>query len=109
MPLQSGTRGPFIIREAASGSTAGGDRIMPKIDLLFPVIGSRLPTDHGYPLYSALSRILPRLHEGTLPFGLLPISGQYAGNGLLSLNVRESRLRLRVDTNDIPALLPLAG
>ena len=30
------------------------------VDLLFPVIGKRLPTDHAYPLYSAVSGLLPR-------------------------------------------------
>src|SRR5262245_39369238 len=82
---------------------------MAKVDMLFPVLGTRVPTDHGYALYSALSRVLPRLHDGTLPFGLVPITGRYEGRGLLSLNVRESRLRMRVEANDIPALLPLAG
>jgi len=48
---------------------------MPRIDLLFPDLKSRLPTDRGYPLYSALSRILPRLHDGTLPFRLMPNCG----------------------------------
>jgi CRISPR-associated protein Cas6 len=82
---------------------------MAKVDMLFPVLGTCLPTDHGYALYSALSRILPRLHDGTLPFGLVPITGRYEGRGFLSLNGRDSRLRIRVEANDIPGLLPLAG
>jgi CRISPR-associated protein Cas6 len=82
---------------------------MAKVDMLFPVLGTRLPTDHGYALYSALSRILPHLHNGTLLFGLVPITGRYEGRGFLSLNVRDSRLRMRVEANDIPTLLSLTG
>src|SRR5947209_6627416 len=44
----------------------------PLIDLLFPALGTRLPTDHGYSLYSCVSRVLPCLHDGTVPFALRP-------------------------------------
>jgi hypothetical protein len=40
------------------------------VDLLFPVVGPRLPTDHGYLLYSAMSRVLPCLHDGSVSFAM---------------------------------------
>jgi hypothetical protein len=49
------------------------------VDLMFPVIGPRLPTDHGYLLYSAISRLSPCVHDGSVKFGLETISGQYVG------------------------------
>jgi CRISPR-associated protein Cas6 len=82
---------------------------MKVVDLLFPVVGPRLPTDHGYLLYSALCHTLPCLHDGSVRFGLAPVTGQYVGNGLIQLDPLRSRLRLRVSTTDIPRVLPLAG
>lgn len=82
---------------------------MNSVDLLFPVVGSRLPTDHRYPLFAAVTRILPWLREGSIPFALAPVSGQPIGDGLLSLNNRFSRLRLRIPASDIPKVLPLSG
>jgi CRISPR-associated protein Cas6 len=79
------------------------------LDLLFPVVGQRLPTDHGYLLYGALSRTLPCVHDGSVPFSLAPITGQYVGNGLIQLDTQRSHLRLRLAETDIRRLLPLAG
>src|SRR3954463_7947323 len=81
----------------------------PVIDLLFPVIGPRLPTDHCYTLYSAMSRMLPCLHDGSVGFGMAPVTGQYVGNGLLQLDPMRSRLRLRLAAAHVPRVLPLAG
>jgi CRISPR-associated protein Cas6 len=82
---------------------------MPMIDLSFPVLGTSLPTDHGYELYAALSRVLPALHEGGLPCRIAPVRGIYAGDGLLQLNRRYSRLRFRLALEAIPQVLSLAG
>jgi CRISPR-associated protein Cas6 len=82
---------------------------MSALDLAFPVLGTRLPCDHNYPLYAALSRLLPCLHDGSVPFGLLPITGRYLGRGEVQLDPAWSRLRLRVAAADIPRVLPLAG
>ena len=79
------------------------------VDLLFPVVGPRLPTDHCYLLYSAMSRVLPCLHDGSVRFGMASVTGAYVGNGLLQLDPMRSRLRLRVSLEDVPRLLPLAG
>ena len=81
----------------------------PLIDLLFPAVGTRVPTDHGYPLYSCISRLLPCLHDGSVRFALLPITGQHVGNGLIALDSSRSRLRLRLAAADLPRVLPLAG
>src|SRR5262245_36175660 len=82
---------------------------MNRVDLLFPVVGQRVPTDHGYALYSALSRALKCLHDGTVPFARGPISGRHTGEGMLSLDPSRSFLRLRVPVTDIPRVLPLSG
>jgi hypothetical protein len=35
---------------------------MSYVDLAFKLTGSKVPVDHGYALYSAISRILPEIH-----------------------------------------------
>jgi CRISPR-associated endonuclease/helicase Cas3 len=78
------------------------------IELHFPVLGSTLPADHGYALYSAISRLIPSVHEDHV-VGIGPIAGQYVGNGRLHLDPWRSRLRLRLAPEKIAAVLPLAG
>jgi CRISPR-associated endonuclease/helicase Cas3 len=82
---------------------------MDTIDLLFPAVGSQIPVEHGYALYSALSHQLKCLHDGSVPFGLAPVNGLPVGGGKLQLDPTSSRLRLRVAASSIPQLLPLAG
>lgn len=82
---------------------------MPALDLLFPVIGSRLPTDHGYALYGALARIVPALHEPGEHVLLSTVQGQYVGEGLMQLAPRRSFFRVRAPVESIPQLLVLAG
>src|SRR5438876_925056 len=79
------------------------------IDLCFPVTGSSLASDHGYDLYAALARLLPRLHEEASKVRIGPIRGTYAGNGLLHIDARFSGLRLRLSPEDIPLVLHLSG
>src|SRR5437773_1759633 len=79
------------------------------VDLHFPVVGTSLASDHGYDLYAALARLVPRLHEETCKIRIGPIRGAYAGNGLLHLDTRYSRLRLRLTAEEIPLVLQLAG
>jgi CRISPR-associated protein Cas6 len=81
---------------------------MTTLDLLFPVLGTRLPTDHVYPLYGALSRLLPWLHDPASQVALAPLTGRYVGRGQLQLG-RGSRLRLRLRAEDVPKALPLSG
>lgn len=78
------------------------------IELLFPVLGDALPTDHGYALYGALCRLLPELHRTEFPLAIGPIAGLPAGGGMLHLG-QCSTLRLRIPADRIASLLPLAG
>ena len=82
---------------------------MNTVDLVFGVSGNHLPVHHGYQLYGGLSRVLPCLHDGSVKFGLGSITGQFIGRGLLRIDPRNSVMRLRLATNDIPRVLPLAG
>src|SRR5947208_792949 len=81
---------------------------MSMIDLLFPVLGTSLPTDHLYLLYAALSRRIPAFHDLSHPLRFAAINGQLAERGRIALFDR-SRLRLRLTTEHIPQVLPLAG
>jgi len=47
---------------------------MPYVDLAFRLTGSKVPVDHGYALYSAISRLLPEIH-GAKNIGVHPIWG----------------------------------
>jgi Cas6 Crispr len=50
---------------------------MAVIDLSFVLVGTTIPLDHGYALFSALSRIMPELHGGRR-VGVHPIRGRQA-------------------------------
>ncbi|MFQ5780494.1 MAG: type I-MYXAN CRISPR-associated protein Cas6/Cmx6 [Nitrospiria bacterium] len=77
------------------------------VDLVFRLIRSSIPVDHGYALYSAISRLIPEIHH-MKDVGIHPIRGVYTGNGVLNLNDR-SRLILRLSNEFIRPLLKLAG
>ncbi len=83
------------------------------VDLFFHIQGKEVPVDHGYTLYSAISRILESgeetkwLHNAD-NVGLLPIRGHYAGQGKLMLD-QHARFGLRLPANLIPKFLRLAG
>ena len=80
---------------------------MPYVDLAFRLTGSKVPVDHGYALYSAISRIVPEIHEAR-NVGVHPIRGTYGGNG--ELMVRDSsRLVVTMDSEQIGQFLKLAG
>jgi CRISPR-associated protein Cas6 len=78
----------------------------PVVDLTFMVSGGPVPLDHGYALYSAVSKAVPELH-GVPWLGIHPLSG-IRTSGTLLLN-RASRLRLRLPVERITVALPLAG
>jgi len=80
---------------------------MPYVDLAFRVVGKTIPVDHGYALYSAVSRILPEIHASK-ETGIHPIRGSYSGDGALFLGPF-SRLTLRLPDDEIRAYLKLAG
>jgi len=80
---------------------------MPCVDLAFRLTGSKVPVDHGYALYSAISRFLPEIH-GAKNIGVHPIRGTYSGDGELMLR-DSSRLVLRLESERIGEVLKLAG
>jgi len=102
---------------------------MPTIDLGFRLTGNRIPADHGYLLYGALSHVVPDMHRPQRAAGddpetdsarsslrgplweavaVHPVNGQLCGGRHLALTSK-SRLTLRVQSERIGELLPLAG
>jgi CRISPR-associated protein Cas6 len=84
------------------------DSLVPSVNITFPVQGTRLPSDHGYPLYSAISRSFPALHRVDW-FAIELISGFPSGRGLITLSDRDATLRLRIPADHYRDVLPLAG
>ncbi len=80
---------------------------MPKVDLCFPVMGGQIPADHGYLLYSAVSRLLSAAHQADA-YGIHPIRGRQLGGRTLQLT-EHSRLVIRTDAEQLARFLPLAG
>jgi CRISPR-associated protein Cas6 len=80
---------------------------MPVIDLAFDLRGTTIPLDHGYGLFSALCRVVPQLH-GDRRVGVHPIRGMRLAPRRLTL-VPQSRLRLRLPSEEIAPFLALAG
>ena len=80
---------------------------MPVVDLAFRLTGNKVPVDHGYALYSAISRFVPEIHEAK-NIGVHPIRGNYSGNGELMLR-DSSRLVVRLESEGIGEFLKLAG
>ena len=84
----------------------------PTLDILFRVIGTEVPADHGYALYGALSRILETEEDqwmhGNPHIGLHTIRGAYLGNGRRLIGPN-GRLGLRLPSDLLPRSLKLAG
>lgn len=78
------------------------------VDLLFPALGNTIPTDHAYPLYASLSRLVPAFHDPSAGLRFAPLNGAPGEPGRLRLNER-SRLRVRLPDDAIRMALPLAG
>ena len=79
----------------------------PKVDLCFSVTGRNIPVDHGFDLYSAISRIIPDFHEAEC-IGIKLIRGRYIGDGLLDIHPN-SWLTIRLRTSVLPGYINLAG
>ena len=71
-----------------------GDRPV-TLELVFPAFGTFLPTDHAYPLYAALSGIVPTLHDEESPLRFAPITWRATPDGHLHLTARSANLRKR--------------
>ncbi len=80
----------------------------PHVCVQFPIQGRQLPADHGYALYSAVTRALPELH-GQPWLGIELVSGVPWREGIIALPTRGAALRLRVPADRYGQLLPLAG
>ncbi|MDW7730067.1 MAG: type I-MYXAN CRISPR-associated protein Cas6/Cmx6 [Bacillota bacterium] len=78
-----------------------------KVDLSFALKGAVIPADHGYMLFSALTRVFENIHS-IYNTGIHNISGEPIANRLLKLSAK-SRLTFRLDSEIINLLLPLAG
>jgi len=77
------------------------------VDAQFQIGGGPILVDHGYSLYSAISRLLPEIH-GDDRIGIHPIYGNLIGDRKLAIT-RSSRLVLRLPADRIRDVLPLAG
>jgi len=80
---------------------------MTVVDVSFGLQGNLIPVDHGYHLFSAISRLIPELH-GDDQVGLHPIHGPLAGNRC-QLVTERSVLTIRLPSDRIAQILPLAG
>lgn len=80
----------------------------PSVIVQFPAQGRQLPADHGYALYSAITRYLPILH-GASWLGLELLSGVPWREGIIVLPTRGASLRLRIPADRYGHVLPLAG
>jgi CRISPR-associated protein Cas6 len=81
---------------------------IPHVSVHFPLQGRRIPADHGYLLYSAITRQLPALH-GASWLGIELISGVPWREGIIVLPMRGASLRLRIPADHYGHVLPLAG
>ena len=105
----------------------------PSINVSFSVAGNQLPADHGYLVYSAISKATqcgssPTVREGSIVYAgnadvssarsplhkadwlaIELISGSPSGRGLIALSERDATLRLRIPADHYRDVLPLAG
>ena len=80
---------------------------MTVIELKFPVLGTSLPTDQGYALFGAISRIVPEVHAADW-FALETLPGTARGDGTTQLD-SQGKLRMRLPQEHVALLLKLAG
>lgn len=78
------------------------------LEIIFPVKGSAIRTDHAYPLYAALSATVPAFHSANSALRFAPISGIAQPDGGLEIGPR-SCLRVRLPDDHVRHVLPLAG
>ncbi|MCI5148431.1 MAG: hypothetical protein D3916_03380, partial [Candidatus Electrothrix sp. MAN1_4] len=76
-------------------------------DLHFQLSGKTIRVDHGYFLFSAISRCLPEFHKAQ-DVRLALIRGRYIGEGLLQL-LPGSRITFRLPSDKAAQYINLAG
>ncbi|MDO5579545.1 MAG: type I-MYXAN CRISPR-associated protein Cas6/Cmx6 [Planctomycetia bacterium] len=77
------------------------------VKFLLQAQGKVIPADHAYSLYSAISKIVKTIHEEG-DIGIHSITGTQTGDRGLLLG-KSSCLVLRLDSDRISEILPLAG
>ena len=80
----------------------------PSVNVSFALSGKQLPADHGYLVYSAISRSISSLH-GIDWLAIELISGFPSGRGVIILPERDATLRLRIPADHYRDVLSLAG
>jgi CRISPR-associated protein Cas6 len=81
--------------------------ITPTVELHFPVQGNRLPSDHAYFLYSAISKLVPVIHEVSW-LGIHTFAGALDGVGSIHL-LPNAHLKIRLPLDKVPQMYELAG
>lgn len=77
------------------------------VELRFPVLGTTLSSDHGYALFSAISRLIPEAH-GADWLAVETVPGTARGDGAIYLNSR-ARLKMRLPQDRLAMMMKLAG
>lgn len=106
----------FSATKEREGSTADATRwascqlrgeLMPIVEVCFPIQLRSIARDHGYILFSAISRAVPVLHVAKW-LGVHTLEGRIVDEGVLDLG-RRPHLRLRLPAEGIVEVLPLSG
>jgi CRISPR-associated protein Cas6 len=80
----------------------------PSVDIAFSLSADGvIPSDHGYQLYAALSRVLPQLHKAN-GIGIHPLCGRQIGQRKLKL-LRDTQLALRCGVQTVGELIQISG
>src|SRR5262247_1525292 len=77
------------------------------VELKFPFEGHVFPSDHGYGLYGAISRVIPEAHSADW-LAIETIPGAARGDGVTQLDP-QARLKIRIPQDHVPMMLKLAG
>jgi CRISPR-associated protein Cas6 len=80
---------------------------MPIVDLSFVLVGTTFPLDHGYSVFSAISRVVPSVH-GDKRIGIHPIRGRRTAPGVLHVH-EKSQLKIRLPSEEVAPYIALAG
>ena len=75
------------------------------LELRFPILGTLIPSDHGYTLFSALSRHIPAIHHTDEIF-FDTLAGERQRNRVIWINP-DTRLKIRASQAHLPSLLTL--
>lgn len=77
------------------------------IELHFPIHGNTLPSDHSYPLYAAISSLIPSAHSAAW-LGIHTIKGCKLKPGIIEIS-KSTKLRLRLPMSKASEAYALAG